>query len=165
VACVGLLILMGVIPVGAEAPEGSDSSLTALFVRYYGAIQKGRWQEALGLMHERLKSATQIQTPEDLARRNERTQRELKDAFQKFDNLEVAKAEVDVTSINAQVTGGGDGDVAGRVTYDLVVFPKGPGRPLMYRVVLDVGLSRGLIVRIMQQSITRIDPGGLGDAV
>ena len=164
-AVTGLVILLVTAPASAKASEDSDSGLTALFVRYYSAVQKGWWQEALGLLHERLKLATQLRTPEDLAQRNGRTQQELKDAFQKFDHLEVAKAEVDVTSIRAQVTGLGEGDVTGQVTYDLVVFPKGPGRPLMYRVVMDVGLSEGRIIRLTQQSMTRIDPGGVRDAV
>jgi hypothetical protein len=35
----------------------------------------------------------------------------------------------------------------------------------MYRVVMDVGLAGGRIIRITQHSITRIDPGGFGDAI
>jgi len=63
------------------------------------------------------------------------------------------------------VTSAGDGNVAGQVVYDLVVFPVGPGRPLMYRVVMDVGLAQGQIIRLSQASMVRIDPGALGDAV
>jgi hypothetical protein len=59
----------------------------------------------------------------------------------------------------------GDGNVAGQVVYDLVVFPSGPGRPLMYRVVMDVGLVQGRIIRLSQSSMTRIDPGAVQDAV
>ena len=33
----------------------------------------------------------------------------------------------------------------------------------MYRVVMDVGLSQGLIIRLTQESISRIDPGAFGD--
>ena len=164
-ACVGLLILVAVIPVVAEAPEDSDSGLTALFVRYYSAVQKGRWEEAFKLLHDRLKTATQVNTPEDLARWTFRTQQELINAFQSFDHIEVAKADVDLTSIQGRILGVGNGNVSGEVTYDLIVFPKGPGRPLMYRVMMMVGLSEGLIIRITQQSMTRIDPGGLGGAV
>jgi hypothetical protein len=164
-ALAGLAVMLAVMPAGAAAPEESDSGLTALFVRYYGAVQKGKWEEAFHLLHDRLKTAMQVHTPEDLARRNARTQQELIDAFQAFDHIQVAKAEADLTSIQGRILGVGDGNVAGEVTYDLFVFPKGQGRPLMYRVVMMVGLSEGLIIRITQQSMTRIDPGSLGDAV
>jgi hypothetical protein len=158
-------VMIVVVPVRGAAPEGTDSGLTAVFVRYYSAIQKGRWKDAFDLLHDRLKEATQVSTPEDLAQRSSRTQQELIAAFQKHDRLEVGKTEVDLTSIKARVTGAGDGDVAGQVSYDLVVFPKGTGRALMYRVVLDVGLSQGRIIRITQESMTRIDPGALGDVL
>jgi hypothetical protein len=55
--------------------------------------------------------------------------------------------------------------VAGQVVYDLVVFPVGPGRPLMYRVVMNVGLAQGQIIRLSQASMIRIDPGALGDVL
>jgi hypothetical protein len=145
-------------------PEDTDTGLTAVFVRYYSAIAKGRWNEAFQMLHGRLKLATEVQTPEDLARRNVRTQQELIEAFEAYDRLDVARTEVDLTSIKAHVTGSAEGNVAGEVSYDLVVFPKGPGRPLMYRVRMDVGLAQGRIIRITQQSMARIDPGGYGDA-
>ena len=160
-----LMFMPASTPEAAGAPEETDSGLTSVFVRYYKAVQKGRWEDAFDLLHDRLKTATQVHTPEDLARWNARTQQELIDAFQSFDYIEVAKAEVDLTSIQGRILGVGDGIVAGEVTYDLFVFPKGPGRPLMYRVVMMVGLSEGLIIRITQRSITRIDPGALGDPV
>lgn len=164
-AVAGLAVLLAVASVGATAPEETDSGLTALFVRYYKAVQKGRWEEAFNLLHDRLKTAIQVHTPEDLAHRDARTQQELIDAFQAFDHIQVAKAEVDLTSIQGRILGVGDGNVAGEVTYDLFVFPKGQGRPLMYRVVMMVGLSEGLIIRITQQSMTRIDPRAFGEAV
>ena len=77
----------------------------------------------------------------------------------------MAKTEVDLTSIKATVTAAEAGNVAGEVVYDLVVFPVGPGRSLMYRVVMDVGLSQGLIIRLTQESITRIDPGAIRDTL
>ena len=45
------------------------------------------------------------------------------------------------------------------------VDPVGPGRPLMYRVVMDVGLAQGQIIRLSQASMVRIDPGALGDVL
>jgi hypothetical protein len=152
---------------GAEAAAlgASDSELTAVFVRYYGALQKEQWNEAFGLLHERLKQALQVETPRDLAVRNYGAQQDLVQAFKDFDHIDVAKTAVDLTSIKGTVTGSGDGNVAGKVVYDLVVFPIGPGRPLMYRVVMDVGLAEGRIIRLTQASITRIDPGGLGDVL
>lgn len=151
--------------VGASDPVSKDAGFTAIFTRYYGSIQKERWQEALELLHERLKTATEVHTPEDLARRNRQTQLELIQAFQKFDHLEVAKIEVDLTSISGRIEAEGDGNSLGQITYDLVVFPKGLGYPLMYRVIMDAGLSEGLIIQITQRSIARIDPGGIRDAV
>jgi hypothetical protein len=164
-AAAGLALVCVSTSAHASGPVNKDAGFTAIFTRYYGSIQKERWQEALELLHERLKVATEVHTPEDLARRNRRTQLELIQAFQKFDHLEVAKVEVDLTSITGQIAAEGDGNVLGQVTYDLVVFPIGPGSPLMYRVVMDAGLSGGLIIRITQRSITRIDPGGIRDAV
>jgi len=35
----------------------------------------------------------------------------------------------------------------------------------MYRVVMDVGLSQGQIIRLTQESITRIDPGAIRDVL
>jgi hypothetical protein len=159
-----LLLAVELVCAAPAAPEETDTGLTAVFVRYYSAIAKGRWTEAFHMLHGRLKLATEVQTPEDLARRNVRTERELIEAFQTYDRLEVARTEVDLTSIKARVTGSGDGNVAGEVAYDLVVFPKGPGRPLMYRVMMNVGLAHGQIIRITQHSMARIDPGGHGDA-
>ena len=149
----------------AAPPAGADSEFTALFTRYYSAVKKGRWDEALGLLHERLKKALNVQTPKELAVRDVVAQQNLIDGFRRYDNLDVARTEVDLTSINATVTASGDGNVAGQVVYDLVVFPVGPGRPLMYRVVMDVGLAQGRIIRLSQASMVRIDPGALGDAV
>lgn len=164
-ALAAVTILLAVTPAWAAAPEDTDAGMTAIFVRYYGAIQKGRWKTAFDLLHDRLREATRVSTPEDLAQRSHRTQQELIAAFQQQDRLEVAKTEMDLTSIKGRVTGFGDGDIAGQMSYDLVVFPKGAGRPLMYRVVLDVGLSQGRIIRITQESMTRIDPGALGDVL
>jgi len=149
----------------ASPPEGTDSGLTAVFVRYYSAIAKGRWGDAFQMLHKRLKEATAVKTPEDLARRSSRSQQDLIAAFETYDRLEVVRTEMDLTSIKARVTAAGDGDVAGEVSYDLVVFPKGQGRPLMYRVTLNVGLAQGQIIRITQHSMARIDPGGHGDAI
>ena len=116
-------------------------------------------------MHDRLKTATEVHSPEELAQQSDRTQQDLIDAFKTFDRLEVARTTLDLTSIKGRVKSSGDGNIAGIITYDLVVFPKGPGHPLMYRVVMDVGLAGGRIIRITQHSITRIDPGGFGDAI
>ena len=149
----------------AAPPAGADSEFTALFIRYYSAVKKGRWDEALGLLHERLKKALNVQTPKELAVRDVVAQQNLIEGFRRFDNLEVARTEVDLTSIKGTVTASGDGNVAGQVVYDLVVFPTGPGRPLMYRVVMDVGLAQGRIIRLSQASMVRIDPGARGDAV
>lgn len=151
--------------VEAAPPVASDSALTALFVRYYGALQKERWGEAFGLLHERLKKGMNVQSPQELAVRNVVAQQNLIEGFRRFDNLDVAKTEVDLASIKGSVTASGDGNVAGRVVYDLVVFPVGPGRSLMYRVVMDVGLAQGQIIRLTQASMVRIDPGALGDSV
>jgi hypothetical protein len=164
-AFVCLALLLAVAHVEASPPGATDSEFTALFVRYYSALKKERWGEAFGLLHERLKQVLQVQTPHDLAVRNYGAQRELVQAFKDFDHIDVAKAEVDVTSIKGTVSSAGDGNVAGQVVYDLVVFPKGPGRPLMYRVVMDVGLAQGQIIRLTQQSIARIDPGSRGDVM
>lgn len=157
--------MLAVPPVEAAPPAGADSEFTALFVHYYSAVKKGRWDEALGLLHERLKKAINVQTPRELAGRDVVAQQNLIDGFRRFDNLEVAKTEVDLTSIKGIVMASGDGNVAGQVVYDLVVFPVGPGRPLMYRVVMDVGLARGQIIRLSQASMVRIDPGATGDVL
>ena len=162
-ACVALVAFVSA--VDAAPPDTSDGALTALFVRYYSAVKQGRWDEALGLLHERLKKALNVQTSRELAIRDVVAQQNLIEAFRQFDNLDVAKTEVDLTSLNATVTASGDGNVAGQVVYDLVVFPAGPGRPLMYRVVMDVGLAQGRIIRLSQASMTRIDPGAVHDAV
>ena len=164
-AFVGLALLLTVARVEAAGPEISDSALTSVFVQYYGALQKERWGEAFGLLHERLKQALQVQTPRDLAVRNYGAQHDLIQAFKDFDHIDVGKAEVDLTSVKGTVSSAGDGNAAGEVVYDLVVFPKGPGRPLMYRVVMDVGLAQGQIIRLTQQSISRIDPGAIRDVM
>ncbi len=164
-AVVGLVLVLAVPPVDAAPPADSDGEFTALFVRYYGAVKKGRWDEALGLLHERLKKAINVHTPRELAVRDVVAQQNLIDGFRRFDNLEVAKTEIDLTSIKGTITASGDGNVAGQVAYDLVVFPSGPGRPLMYRVVMDVGLAQGLIIRLSQASMVRIDPGATGDVL
>ena len=161
----GLLFVFTAPSAAAAAPEESDAGLTALFVRYYSAVAKGRWVDAFQFLHDRLKTATEVHSPEELAQKSFRSQQELIDAFETFDRLEVARTEMDLTSIKGHVKAAGDGNVAGEVTYDLLVFPKGPGRPLMYRVVMDVGLAEGQIIRITQHSMARIDPGGIGDAV
>ena len=161
---VGLLVVFMAPPAGAGEPE-SDAGLTALFVRYYSAIAQGRWSDAFHLLHDRLKIATEVHSPEELAQKSARAQQELIDAFETFDRLEVARTTMDLTSIKGRVKSSGDGNIAGIITYDLIVFPKGPGHPLMYRVVMDVGLADGRIIRITQHSITRIDPGGFGDAI
>jgi hypothetical protein len=161
----GVALLSAVPWSGAASPEVPDSTLSAVFVRYYGALQKERYEEALGLLHERLRQALQIRTARDLAARSIVAQRDLVEAFRQFDHIDVAKTEVDLRSIQATVTSSGDGNVAGEVVYDLVVFPVGPGRPLMYRVVMDVGLSQGQIIRLTQESITRIDPGAIRDVL
>ena len=161
---VGLLVVFMAPPAGAAEPE-SDAGLTALFVRYYSAIAQGRWGDAFHLLHDRLKTATEVHSPEELAQQSARTQQDLIDAFENFDRLEVVRTTVDLTSIQGRVKSSGDGNIAGTITYDLVVFPKGPGHPLMYRVVMDVGLAGSRIIRLTQHSITRIDPGGFGDAI
>jgi hypothetical protein len=164
-ALVGLVLLLAGPPVEAASPPIADSELTALFVRYYSAVKKGRWDEALGLLHERLKKGMNVQNPQELAVRDVVAQQSLIEAFRRYDNLEVAKTEIDLTSIKAVATASGDGNLAGQLVYDLVVFPSGPGRPLMYRVVMDVGLAQGRIIRLSQASMVRIDPGALGDVL
>ncbi len=126
-ALVGLTLLLAVPPVDAAPPSVPDSEFTALFIRYYSAVKKGRWDEALGLLHERLKKAINVQTPKELAVRDVVAQQNLIDGFRRYDNLEVAKTEVDLTSIKGAVTASGDGNVAGQVVYDLVVFPARAG--------------------------------------
>ncbi|HZC69008.1 MAG TPA: hypothetical protein VE201_10360 [Nitrospirales bacterium] len=160
-----LMILSAVPRSDAASTEVPGSTLAAVFVHYYSALQKERYEEALGLLHERLKQALQIRTAKDLAARNIVAQRDLVEAFRQFDRIDVAKTEVDLTSIKATVTASDSVNVLGEVVYDLVVFPVGSGRSLMYRVVMDVGLSQGQIIRLTQESITRIDPGGLGDVL
>jgi len=164
VASAAVFCLLVALNAVAAVPEDSDAGLTNLFVRYYTALEKGRWGEAFEYLHDRLKLATEVKTPEDLAKRNVKTQQELIEAFQTFDRIEVAKTAIDLTSIKARVASSADHNVAGEVTYDLLVYPTGPGRPLMYRVVLDIGLSTGRIIRMTQQSMTRIDPGGRGES-
>jgi hypothetical protein len=163
---VAILLLLSWTPSLATAePEASDAGVTSVFVHYYNAVAKERWSEAFKLLHERLKTAIKVGSPEELAERHSREQRQLMEAFQTFDRIEVARTEMDLSSIKGSVKGSGGGNVAAQVTYDLLVFLKGPGHPRMYRVVTDVGLSDGRIIRITQQSMDRIDPGGVGDAV
>src|SRR3989441_8717147 len=150
-----LMILSAVPQSEAASTEGPASTLAAVCVRYYGALQKERYEEALGLLHERLRQALQVRTAKDLAARSILAQRDLVEAFRRFDQIDVAKTEVDLTSIKATVSASDNVNVLGEVAYDLVVFPVGPGRPLMYRVVMDVGLSQGQIIRLTQESITR----------
>src|SRR5437867_6214559 len=156
-----LMILSAMPRVEAAPSEAPDNALAAVFFRYYGALQKERYEEALGLLHERLRQALQVRTAKDLAARSIVAQRNLVDAFRRFDNLDVAKTEVDLTSIKATVAASDSVSVSGQVSYDLVVFQVGPGRPLMYRVVMGVGVSPGLILRVAQGSLPRIDPGAL----
>jgi len=164
-AVAGVTLALAVLGADGAVPEASDRALTNLLVRYYGALQKQRWEEAFGLLHERLKRMLQVQTPHDLAVRNYGAQHDLIQALKDFDHIDVTKAEVDMTSIKGTVTASGDGNVAGEVVYDLVVFRAGPGRPLMYRVVMDVGLAEGRIIRLGQASMVRIDPGALGEVM
>ncbi len=161
----GVALLSAVPGSGAASPEVPDSTLASVFVRYYGALQKERYEEALGLLHERLRQALRIKTARDLAARSIVAQRDLVEAFRQFDRIDVAKTEVDLTSIKATVSASDSVNVSGEVSYDLVVFPVGSGRPLMYRVVMDVGLSQGQIIRLTQESITRIDPGAIRDVL
>lgn len=161
-ACLALVLCVSAV---VAAPGALDGELTALFVRYYDALKKERWGEAFGLLHERLKKGMNIQTPRELAVRSIVAQQNLIEGFRRYDNLDVARTEVDLTSIKGSVTASGDGNVAGQVVYDLVVYPVGPGRPLMYRVVMDVGLAQGQIIRLSQASMARIDPGALGDVL
>ena len=140
-ALVSLVLFLVVPPADAAPPAGSDSEITALFVRYYSAVKKGRWDEAHGLLHERLKKAMNVQTPRELAIRDVAAQQNLIDGFRRFDNLEVAKTEVDLASIKGTVTASGDSNVAGQVVYDLVVFPIGPGRPPLGKPTPPMKLS------------------------
>jgi hypothetical protein len=164
-ALIGLVLLLATPAVEAAPPSIADSEFTALFIRYYSAVKNGWWDEAYGLLHERLKKALNVQTAKELAVRDVVAQQNLIEGFRRYDNLDVARTEIDLTSIKGTVTASGDGNVAGQVVYDLVVFPVGPGRPLMYRVVMDVGLAQGRIIRLSQASMVRIDPGARGDAV
>src|SRR3989442_9527151 len=50
-----LMILSAVPQSEAASTEGPASTLAAVCVRYYGALQKERYEEALGLLHERLR--------------------------------------------------------------------------------------------------------------
>jgi hypothetical protein len=161
-----ILLLLSWMPSMATAePEASDAGVTTVFVHYYSAVAQERWSEAFQFLHERLKTAIKVGSPEELAQRHSREQRQLMEAFQTFDRIQVARTEMDLNSIKGHVKASGGGNVAGEVTYDLLVFLKGPGNPRMYRVVTDVGLSDGRIIRITQHSMDRIDPGGTEDAV
>jgi len=68
---IATLMILSVMPrVEAAPPEAPDSALAAVFFRYYGALQKERYEEALGLLHERLRQALQVRTAKDLAARS-----------------------------------------------------------------------------------------------
>src|SRR5436309_7155391 len=141
---IATLMILSVMPrVEAASPEAPDSVLAAVFFRYYGALQKERYEEALGLLHERLRQALRVRTAKDLAARSIVAQRNLVDAFRRFDNLDVAKTVVDLTSIKATVAAAEAGNVAGEGEYDLDAFPVGLCRPTMYQVGMDVGLCEG----------------------
>src|SRR3989475_5814133 len=140
-----LMILSAMPRVEAAPSEAPDNALAAVFFRYYGALQKERYEEALGLLHERLRQALQVRTAKDLAARSIVAQRNLVDAFRRFDNLDVAKTEVDLTSIKATVAAAEAGNVAGGGGYDLGVFPGGPGGPPMYPGAMGVGVSQGAV--------------------
>src|SRR2546427_7014850 len=124
-----LMILSAMPRVEAAPSEAPDNALAAVFFRYYGALQKERYEEALGLLHERLRQALQVRTAKDLAARSIVAQRNLVDAFRRFDNLDVAKTEVDLTSIKATVAAAEAGNVAGGGGGRPGVVPLGPGRP------------------------------------
>jgi len=163
---VAVLLTLSLVPFGsATEPEDSDTGVTAIFVHYYTAVSEERWSDAFQFLHDRLKSATEVHSPEDLAQRHSRDQYHLIHAFETFDRIEVVKTEMDLSSIKGYVKSSGAKNVAGMVSYDLRVFLKGPRHPRMYRVVTDVGLDDGRIIRITQHSMVRIDADGLGDAV
>jgi hypothetical protein len=149
----------------AASTKSPASTLAAVAVEYYRALQRERYDEAFILLHARLREALQVRTVKDLAARSIVAQRDLIEAFRQFDHIDVAKIQVDLTSIKATVSASDSVNVSGQVVYDLVVFPVGPGRPLMYRVVMNVGLSEGLIIRLTQESMTRIDPGAIRDVM
>src|SRR3989449_10928865 len=153
-----LMILSAVPRSEAASSEGPASTLAAVCARYYGALQKERYEEALGLLHERLRQALQVRTAKDLAARSILAQRDLVEAFRRFDQIDVAKTEVDLTPIKATVSASDNENVLGEVVYDLVAFPVGPGRPLMYRVGMAVGLSPGLILPLTPDVVTRLGP-------
>src|SRR2546425_1835414 len=135
---IAALMILSVMPRVEAAPsEAPDSALAAVFFRYYGALQKERYEEALGLLHERLRQALQVRTAKDLAARSIVAQRNLVDAFRRFDNLDVAKTEVDLTSIKATVAAAEAGNVAGGGVCGPGGFPAGPGRPPLYPGVPD----------------------------
>src|SRR5206468_9828859 len=99
------LLIRSAVPRGeATSTEGPASPLAAVCARYYGALQKERYEEALGLLHERLRQALQVRTAKDLAARSILAQRDLVQAFRRFDQIDVAKTEVDLTSIKAAVS-------------------------------------------------------------
>src|SRR5207237_8230235 len=130
---IATLMILSVMPrVEAAPPEAPDSALAAVFFRYYGALQKERYEEALGLLHERLRQALQVRTAKDLAARSIVAQRDLVDAFRRFDKLDVAKTEVDLTSIKATVTPAENGDVAGAVTAHRRYVPSGRRRAPLF---------------------------------
>src|SRR2546428_6239651 len=158
-----LMILSAMPRVEAAPSEAPDSVLAAVFFRYYGALQKERYEEALGLLHERLRQALQVRTAKDLAARSIVAQRNLVDAFRRFDNLDVAKTEVDLTSIKATVTAAEAGNVAGEGGDDLVVLPMGPGRPLMFRGVMGMGVSQGGVIRVAPKATSPTETGALAD--
>src|SRR3989475_11587920 len=131
---IATLMILSVMPrVEAASPEAPDSALAAVFFRYYGALQKERYEEALGLLHERLRQALQVRTAKDLAARSLVAQRNLVEAFRRVHNLDVAKTEVDLTSIKATVAAAEAGNVAGGGGGGLSRVPKGTGWPRQVR--------------------------------
>src|SRR2546426_6159173 len=128
-----LMILSAMPRVEAAPSEAPDSVLAAVFFRYYGALQKERYEEALGLLHERLRQALRVRTAKDLAARSIVAQRNLVDAFRRFDNLDVAKTVVDLTSIKATVTAAEAGNVAGDEMVEQVIFSTRPACPPLFR--------------------------------
>src|SRR3712207_5293715 len=86
-ACI-LVLLSPAISRGDTSGQ-PDANLTALFVTYYTAVEKGQWVEAFQHLHDRLKTATKVENPDALAQSQAKTQKELIEAFRKFDRLDV----------------------------------------------------------------------------
>src|SRR2546428_5374049 len=94
-----LMILSAVPRSEVASTEGPASTLAAVCARYYGALQKERYEEALGLLHERLRQALQVRTAQDLAARSILAQRDLVEAFRRLDQSDLAQTAADQTSI------------------------------------------------------------------